>query len=221
MRRRPDITRHIKTTAFVAAIAGITLPMLGTLSGCQSRPKIDTSAAVDAERRLVQAVQLNGQAAQLAAEGKDDEAILKYQESLGLRDDIAATWNDLGVLLMQRKVFVDAVEAFKRAGDLAPSDPRPPTNAGLAYHRAGFDADAMRYYREAMRRDDRWLDALRGAAVSQMRLRRASLEAKQLVERGLLIDPDAEWRDLFERELYRIERELAEIARLEARDAAR
>ncbi|MEM1330783.1 MAG: tetratricopeptide repeat protein [Planctomycetota bacterium] len=210
------MTRHRSMRPALLLLSGALLVAPGALTGCNSRPKIDLSQAMDAERRLRLAVELNDRAAKHIEEGERAEAIALYADSIKLRDDVAATWNNLGVLLMEQREYVDAVEAFKRAADLAPTDPRPPTNAAIAYHRAGFDSDAMRYYEEALRRDERWLDALRGSAVSQMRLHRASLGAKRLVEQGLLVDPDPAWREVYERDLYRIERVLKTMAETEA-----
>lgn len=191
------MTRHwAKATLAVALVA---------LAACSSRPKIDTSIGDQRAARLQKAMELTERGDRARERGLDSEAAGLYKQAVSTYPELASAWNNLGVLMMEQMNYIDAVEAFKRAAEQSPNDPRPVSNIGLTYHKAGFDEKALTYYEQAMSIDPRWLDALRGATRANIRLRAYDPRAQAIVERGLLVDPDPEWRAIYERERYRIE----------------
>ena len=152
-----------------------------------------------------QALQIASRAQAAAEDGRTDDAIRLYNEALLHDDSLAFAWNNLGLELMERQAYQDAVLSFTRAADLTPSDPRPMTNAGIAFHRAGFDREALRHFEYALERDPNWLEALRGAGRAARRLYLSDDRALERVRHALLIEPDDRWRSFFERERIRIE----------------
>ena len=144
-----------------------------------------------------------------AAKGETDEAIELYRSAIGLSDTLDGAWNNLGVLLLEKRDYQTAIFAFGRAANLNPSDPRPMTNIGIAYSRAGHAERALRAFEDALSRDPNWLDAIRGAAKSTKLLMIADERSLERANHALLIEPDDTWRDFFERERYRIEKIIA------------
>lgn len=158
-----------------------------------------------------------GEAAKLATQAEKALRDQKYEkaeeygrQAIGLAPDLAGAWNNLGVALMEQQKYMDAAQAFKRAGDLTPTDPTPYENLGLVYYRAGFDTEALRWYTEALNRDPNWLPALRGAVACAQRLKKADEATLERCNRGLMLEQDDKWRETFERQKLRIEADLQE-----------
>ena len=128
-----------------------------------------------------------------------------YQDAVTTYPDLAAAWNNLGVLLMERQDYMAASEALKRAARLSPADPAPLENLGLVYQRAGWSEEALRYYAAALSRDPYHVGALRGAAKAARLLNKADAEALERVRTALMLEKDAGWRMFFERERVRIQ----------------
>jgi tetratricopeptide (TPR) repeat protein len=174
------------------------------LAGCSSTPaRVQTpthapprSSEADAKIRL---------ADQAAAKGDSDTAVTLYREAIVLDRDRYVAWNNLGVELMNRGDYLDAVAALKVASDLSPRDPRPVANIGLAYQQMGWANDALEYYEQALHRDETFLDALRGFALAEELLGRGSLQSLEQIKRALMVEKDQEWRTFFERRKFRVE----------------
>jgi tetratricopeptide (TPR) repeat protein len=174
------------------------------LAGCSSTPaRVQTpthapprSSEADAKIRL---------ADQAAAKGDSDTAVTLYREAIVLDRDRYVAWNNLGVELMNRGDYLDAVAALKVASDLSPRDPRPVANIGLAYQQMGWANDALVYYEQALHRDETFLDALRGFALAEELLGRGSLQSLEQIKRALMVEKDKEWRTFFERRKFRVE----------------
>ena len=151
-----------------------------------------------------------------SAEKKFNEAIELYRQSIAQSRSLPFVWNNLGVLYMDAQNYVPAAEAFRNAADLDPNDPRPLENLGTLYHRVGRDAEALRYFGEALARDPSWLPALRGTVRCALRLPTGTgvsdEELLSRVERALMIERDAEWRAVFERAQVRLQGKLAASA---------
>jgi len=192
------MTRHLVLLLLTLAIAGCASP----------RPRVNTRQVEQNAKNARDAVRLSADGDNATDDGDLALAEKRYREAIALDPSLSASWNNLGVVLMKRENYIDAVEVFNVAAELMPGDPRPPTNAGLAYQQAGFDADALRNFEEALRRDPRWIDALRGAVTCNMRLLTYNEKALDLTRRALLIERDDEWRAIFERERIRIENAL-------------
>lgn len=184
------------------------LVLAGTLLGsaaCSSGPRIDPTVALERRERLTQAMKLTDRGDRAADRGNTIRALEYYREAVRVYPDLASSWNNLGVLLLEMSNFMDAAEAFKQATRLQPTDPRPLTNLGISYHEAGFDSDALEYFDRAIELDPRFIDAIRGATRAHMRLRSHDRRAEAVVRAGLMYETDARWRGVFEREQYRIE----------------
>ncbi len=175
----------------------------GCAGGTRAKTSPGPSLARDAEASRIAE---RAQEAQKA--GDTDRAIELYRQSVGMSGNLPASWNNLGVLLMERGQYVDAVEAFKRAADRSPSDPRPMHNIGVAYSRAGWEQKAMEHYLLALERDPRDLTALRGAVGSARLLGLADEGALERTRTALMTDTDPDWHSVYEREQVRIEGEL-------------
>lgn len=175
------------------------------LAACASHHAQAPAERTARPRDPQQALRLATRAQAAADAGDADQAIELYNEALLQDDSLAFAWNNLGLELMDRFAYQDAVLAFTRAADLTPRDPRPMTNAGIAYHRAGFDREALRHFEYALERDPNWIEALRGAGRATRRLHLSDDDALERTRRALLIEPDPKWRSFFERERIRIE----------------
>jgi tetratricopeptide (TPR) repeat protein len=182
----------------------------GALAGCRGQQKSSTFDLPPASQNLGEAQRLavEGQRAQKA--GDNQRAKQLYQESLANSRELHPVWNNLGLLMMEEGNYMDAVEMFRTAADLAPYDPQPYFNIAVAYDHAGWSQDAMRYYERALERDGRHVPALRGFARSAKLLDIAEPGVLARVRTALLVDRDQEWREFYEREQYRMERAIRE-----------
>lgn len=198
----------MKTSVVCAAVLGVVLAA-ASAGGCAKwRAQRAAVRAGPSVGRDAEANRIAYQAQEAEKAGKIDRAIELYRESLTVSNNLPATWNNLGRLLMDRTQYLDAVEAFKRAADLSPSDPRPLHNIGMAYSRAGWEQKALEYYLLALECDPRDLTALRGAVGSAKMLGMADEASLERVRTGLMTDTDPDWHRVYEREQSRIEGEL-------------
>lgn len=193
-------------TARVIAVSGA-LSGLVVLSGCSSGAKRTAPAQPYADRSgEVNSLVKRGDDA--AARGDSESAVAHYQQAVTIDPQRYVAWNNMGVELMKMNNYLDAVAAFRVAADLSPRDPRPVSNIGLAYQEMGWAQDALINYEDALRRDPNYLDALRGIAVAEQNLGYASLESLNRVRHALMIEPDEQWREFFQRQRFRIENQL-------------
>jgi tetratricopeptide (TPR) repeat protein len=139
-----------------------------------------------------------------------------YTSAVRQYAEFGAAWNNLGVALMEQERFVEASEAFDRAAELSPDDPRPPNNRGQRLHKRGYIREAQPHFEESLQRDPAYLNALRSIISSHVRLRETDRRTLELVGRALMLEVDPDWRDFFTRQRLRIEAEL-ESAEAEAR----
>lgn len=189
-------------------LACVLVGLSSGLTGCSDPWKLesrDTAASPDENVRA--ALDLARQAEQAEAKGKTGDAIDLYKRSLRLNPNVAAVWNNLGVIFIEQEDYMDAVSALQYAADLDQSDPRPVENLGNAYHLSGHDQDAMRYYLESLQRDPNWLPSLRGLARTATRLNATDSSLLGHMNRALMLEKDPRWRELFERERIRLEYE--------------
>jgi len=180
--------------------------------GCSDPFAIDRELIAERERAERRSLQVGADGEEHLAQGELARAEEKFVEALRLDPRSYSAWNNLGVVRMKQKNYQGAIEAFTRAGELSPTDPRPPANAGLAFQEAFYDKRAIEQFAEALRRDRNWLPALRGSVVSSRRLYAYDETALEIVNRGLLIERDEQWRRVFEREKIRIQNALREAA---------
>lgn len=195
--------RLVRTAA--ALLAGVSCVCLSACASSSGDRPSGESRAFEPAERTRRAIELAEQARHAERRGRYEEATRLYAESLSFDGNLFVSLNNLGVLLMHQQNYLDAVQYLTRAADVEPRDPRPVTNIALCWQRTGHDADAIRYFNQALARDRNWLDAIRGYAFSAQRLRLVSREALERVERGLWIESDPAWREFFQREKMRLE----------------
>jgi tetratricopeptide (TPR) repeat protein len=91
--------------------------------------------------------------------GKTNEAIAQYTAALRLIEQ-PVTHENLGVLLVKTGRIDEAISHYQAAAKLDPTDPRAPYLMAKALLRQGHDAEAVTQFREALRRDPNYLQAL-------------------------------------------------------------
>jgi tetratricopeptide (TPR) repeat protein len=109
---------------------------------------------------------------------------------------------------MEQKHYLDAAAAFANAAEYAPSDPRPLFNLGLTWDRAGWTNDALRFYKQALQRDPRYLPALRGAIRAERLLQLAEPDTLERLKLALGQETDEKWRTYFMFQRGSVEQEL-------------
>lgn len=209
-------TRILLGTILAGALVGAGL----TLTGCSATRKPNFDLPADDPRTLerAQAATARGDAAQRA--GKLDAAIEHYREALTLRADLGQTWNNFGTALQAQQKRAEAAQAFRRAADLLPSDPRPLENLGLLYLETDFYEDALRHYGESLDRRPDWLPSLRGAIKSAKLLNKSDAATQERLRRALMVETDPTWREIFRAERLRVDQDMAERARVQPSDAS-
>lgn len=152
------------------------------------------------------------EAARLSAEGEKhmkaeayEKAAESYERALAASREVPFAWHNLGVAYMKLGRNLDAVEAFRVASDLSPTDPRPPANTGLVYQKLGWAEDALRHYELALARDPSYRDALRGAVAMAQVLGKSESADLDRVRRATIAETDARWLEIFRWEEKRIE----------------
>lgn len=187
----------------VAMAALVCAALAGACSGGPRMRAGDAPLARDAE-----ANRIAKQARRAQVEGDRAKAEELYRQALQVSANLHAVWNNLGLLMLEDGRYIDAVEAFKRAADLSPSDPRPLHNIGIAYDRSGWQQKALENYLQALERDPRDVIALRGSVSSARMLGLIDNATLDRARTALMIDNDPDWRRIYERETSRIEGEL-------------
>lgn len=188
------------------------LPLVGALvlacAGCAQTP--GAAGQLTPNERFAEARDLSLRAQKAQKAGKTDQAIDLYRRALDLQPNMRGVWNNLGNLLIEKQAYLDAVEALKREADLSPDDPRPYSNLGLAYYRAGWAEESLRYHQLALERDPYCADSLRGVAQAAQRINRADDKIAEILRRGLMVERDPQWRSVFETERLRVEGQMRE-----------
>lgn len=208
-------TAHRNRTGWRAALAGAALGALLGAGGCESGTgggRIDSPAQRDVDRAAARALAMNAQRAEKA--GEVDRAISMYREAIETDPSAPAQWwNNLGALLMGKQPpdYVNASVAFRAAAALDLTDPRPRVNLGMVYYEAKHDAKALEAFEEALALDRNDLNALRAAVRSQKRMLRVDQASLERAQRGLMIESDPVWRDIFLRERIRVESRLESL----------
>jgi tetratricopeptide (TPR) repeat protein len=193
-----------------AALSLLLLAGLASLSACEaptkeSRQPLPPSAAVPQTERITKAHQEAKRAARATTPEKQEEY---YRRAVAYYAEYAPAWNNLGVALMDQQRYLEAAEAFQRAADLAPSDPRPLYNHGLLFFRRAYPREALPYFLEALDRDPHYLPALRAAIQSEVRQRDVSQATLDRIQSALLLETDPGWQRFFELQRIRIEADL-------------
>lgn len=207
MNRRTPRSHALPGALLLACIACPLAP----LAGCASS-RSGTSLQASDPAQVSAAYDLILEAQDAERRDKPEQAVALYREGLAKYREFPAAWNNLGSLLMDQSRYLEAVECFQAAADLAPKDPRPPYNQGLAWDRAGYLDDALEFYDRALGRDPQFLPALRGAIRAERLLGRGSQSTLDRLKIALLMEQDPKWRDWFNLQRLRLETELANPA---------
>jgi len=80
---------------------------------------------------------LYDQAVDLVAEGKPEEAVVKYREAIALDENFVDGWTGLALALAELQRFDEAIEAGKKLVELEPDDPLSYTNLSRFYQQMG------------------------------------------------------------------------------------
>ena len=99
-------------------------------------------------------------------------------------------------------------EAYSKAAELEPSDPRPFTSIGTIYYGIGYQRDALSYYERALTINANYLPALDGAIRAAAALQRASTSDLDRIRLALLIANEPQLRTFYEYRLYTVENRL-------------
>lgn len=185
------------------------LAVLAAVGGCQAgglRPQTNTTVADD--QRTRDAADLAYRAKAALDKGRDDEALDLSQRAVSLDPNHAGAWNNLGAILMKRENYRDAMEAFGHAAKLLPNDPRPYQNMAVSLHEAGYAKEALDYFGLSLERDPYWLPSLRGAVKCAQELNIANENVQSQIRRGLMIESDPAWRQVFERARLRVDADI-------------
>jgi len=197
-------TAMLKRTLVTLALAST----VACFSACANRQGAPSAKSTDASLKEASRFFGMGRSAEARKDWADAEVY--YRQAIAASPTLAGAWNNLGVVLMQQQNYLEATNAFRRAADLLPGDPTPYENLGLTYQRAGYAADALRAYELSLERDPSWLPSIRGYATSVKLLNRAEEADLRVLQRGLMLESDSKWRDLFNFQRLRIERDLLE-----------
>jgi tetratricopeptide (TPR) repeat protein len=172
-----------------------------------------------AEVKVDPAVAAFNEGATLANEGKDTEAIAKFNEAVTAKPDLAAGWQALAKINLRTKNYARAIEAankaigfdpdetdmygvlyesYKATGDKAKADEmkkKLPANASMLFNdaakaiNAGKDADAEPLLKQAIVADDKFAQAYYELGMLQVRAGK-NADAKANLEKYLALEPN-------------------------------
>ncbi len=190
----------------VAGGFALALALALALPGCG--PKTITVGPGDAFERLGAASRLATEAQAAEEAGDTDKAIRLYREACQTYPDFHPAWNNLGVLLNEKGQALQAVDAFKRAADGSPQDPRPLANIGLIYKASGWEKAAADFFAQALERDDSYVPALRESIWIDVHRDTITEVTQQRVNRVLLLETDERWLNELRRYKLQIDERL-------------
>lgn len=215
MTTNSNTNRRRGARLLIAAMPAIFIA--GALPACDSSPRLKQREALNEANEAItriarqreEARALAGQAERVSEEDPA-RAIELYQQSHRLDDSQQLAWNNLGTLLLDRGNYADAVNAFGRASQLVPGDPRPEYNIGIAYQRNGWGEDAFRHFGNAIERDPSHMPSMRGYIRAAEMTGRADNTLLAMIKNATMRETDPEWRDYLMRQRYRVEAVLNE-----------
>ena len=195
----------------------LTAAVAFTSVGCaNNKPKSDGLNIPETNRSedLAKAQRFQEQA-MAAQKAKDyDKAINLYGQALQIENGLGAAWHNAGICFMEQRKFTEARDAFLRAAETLPGDPRPYENLGILYlERLGHAQKAYDAFGYALARDQYSTTALRGSTSAIRALRLVSTEAQGRLRNGLDVEIDEAWRRIMTTERIRIEAGLRDQAR--------
>lgn len=189
-------------------LAPLTLFVLTLFAGACAAHRTPTVIHVPIQDESAQIAEAHRLALAAQNAKTDAKGIDLYRQSVTTYHDLAPAWNNLGVLLMDQRQYLDAAEAFTTASEVVPMDARPLYNLGLTWEKAGYLRDALRYYARALERNPRYQQALRGAIHAERLLGLASEETLRRLRTAIGQEQDATWRQWLELQRPQVEAEV-------------
>ena len=188
-----------------AACGACLIALASVLPACQSGRSNTDTPPIGAGGTVEQAREMSRRADIAFAAGELERAETLYKQSLDILPDQPGALNNLGNVLVAKKMYIDADEVYRRAVALDPNRPETYGNRGRLWLEAGWPADALRHFDEALQIDPRWLPALRGKAKASHLLGTVSEAYLRELRTAILIETDARWRAFFDRERVRVQ----------------
>ena len=123
--------------------------------------------------------------------GKYDEAIQHYKTALDLKGDYAPAMNNMGNAYSAQKRWDSAIEYFEQAIEtsLYATPHFPMSNLGAVYYEQGDYRRSEQYYRDALKLQPNFVQALRGIARTYMAMGRVD-DAIFKLEKAVRINPE-------------------------------
>ncbi len=205
------------------AVALCAIPLLAPacgIKGNESDPNLvpDPMVRIRAAQDLAdQAQKLDEQADVLRAQRvKLDEAralevraLALCQQSIRTYDEFGPAWNNMGVIQMKLNNNQGAMDAFKRAAELLPTDPKPVANMGVLWQSLYYLDDAKKAYDQALALDNRYLPALKESVTIDLRRDMVTKTTAERVQQALLLETDQARRADLLRQKIAVEERLA------------
>lgn len=190
--------------ASALAMTGCSNP--GTMSGNPDPAEVRAQEAADRKKAL----DFWREGIAFEEEDRPDRAIISYRKSIETYPDIPMAWNNLGVLLMAQggEDHLAAAQAFNKAAELAPSDPLPLYNLGTLWEKVGRPDEAMKYYDEAIGRDENHLPSLRRSVLIDSLRGEGDEQTLERIHRALMIETDPWWNERLRREEIRVKQQI-------------
>ena len=118
------------------------------------------------------------------------DAITHFKKAVAIKSNYAPARNNLGTAYLALKEWDTAIEIFQGISkDALYGTPHYPlSNIGLAYYHKGEYKTALRYYKEALKIKDNFVNALKGAGRSYLALNDGRMALKYLT-RAVKIAP--------------------------------
>lgn len=96
----------------------------------------------------------NQLARSLLGQNRPSEAVVAARSAIRLTDGKYGDYHfTLGSALFRLKQFSESAQAFRKAAELMPTDSAAAYNVAVSYYNAKYDSDALRWYREALKRN--------------------------------------------------------------------
>ncbi|MBL0926799.1 MAG: tetratricopeptide repeat protein [Phycisphaerales bacterium] len=190
----------------ILLVLGLLAPVAAA-PGCKGAgPARPSGPAFESEAvRVADAQRLALEAERHAAAGRVADAVTTYESALGRYAEFGPAWHNLGELYMRQERYLEAAEAFSRAAELSPSDPRPLYNLGVLYFNRKYPREARTEWVRALDRDPNYLPALRGVIEVDWLLRDKNDLTLPRIERALMLERDPGVRKELEFRKLRIE----------------
>jgi hypothetical protein len=196
---------RVKTNRAIVAAVAVLAAGGGLLPGCKGSRREPTVISDPGPAQLAEARGLAAEAQREQAAGRTDRAIELYKQSLARSRELGFVQNNLGLLLMEKDNYLDAVALFDEAAYVMPESAKPLYNIGLAYWNRGWPEKALQFYGKALMRDPSDRDTLRAAVMAGKAKDLVDDEALARVRRALMLETDPRWKRMEQAEQFRIE----------------